>query len=141
MVTLTTGNFNTQVYGSKSVWMVEFYAPWCGHCKKLQPEWDAAARKTKGMVLFGKVNCDEEQSLCQSFGVRGYPTIKYFKPNAKSPSDAEEYQGGREEAGIIKYATELFTKFGGELELNQIISQESFKKECLDSDKSKALLT
>lgn len=141
VVTLTASNFNSQVYGSKHVWLVELYAPWCGHCKKLQPEWDAAARKTKGMVMFGKVNCDEEQSLCQSFGVRGYPTIKYFKPNSQSPSDAEEYQGGREEAGIVKVATDLFAKYGGELELNQIISQDSFKKDCLESDKSKTLMT
>lgn len=141
VVTLTTGNFNSQVYGSKHVWLVEFYAPWCGHCKKLQPEWDAAARKTKGMVMFGKVNCDEEQSLCQPFGVRGYPTIKFFKPSSQSPSDAEEYQGGREEAGIVKVATDLFAKYGGELELNQIISQDSFKKDCLESDKSKPFMT
>ncbi len=104
--------------------------------QKLQPEWEAAARKLKGSVMLGKVNCDEQQQLCQSFGVRGYPTIKYFAPQARSQSDVQEYQGGREEAQIIKYATDLFTKYGGDLELNQIVSQESFKKDCLDSDKS-----
>jgi protein disulfide-isomerase A6 len=75
--------------------------------------------------------------LCQSFGVKGYPTIKYFAPQAKSPSDAQEYQGGRDESQIIKYGMDLFTKYGGDLELNQVLSQDSFKKDCLDSDKSK----
>jgi protein disulfide-isomerase A6 len=108
--------------------------------KKLQPEWEGAAKKLKGTVSLGKVNCDEHQQLCQSFGVKGYPTIKYFSPQSKGPSDAQDYQGGREEPQIIKVGMDLFTKYGGDLELNQIVSQDSFKKDCLDSDKSRLVL-
>jgi protein disulfide-isomerase A6 len=137
VVTLTSANFDSKVYNSKSVWLIEFYAPWCGHCKKLQPEWEAAATKLKNMVTLGKVNCDEEQSVCQQFGVRGYPTIKYFTPGTTAPGQAQEYQGGRDESGIVKVGTELFTKYGGDLELNQLVNQASFKKECLESEQSK----
>lgn len=136
VVVLTKDNFASQVYGSKEVWLVEFYAPWCGHCKKLQPEWEGAARKLKNAVKLGKVNCDEQQPLCQEFRVQGYPTIKYFKPGSSGASSAEEYQGSREEAGIVKYGMDLFSKFGGNLEVKQLVSEESFKKDCTESEQS-----
>lgn len=135
-ITLTEDDFSNKVYNSKKVWLVEFYAPWCGHCKKLQPEWEAAAKKVKGSVNLGKVDCTTQQTLCQTFGVRGYPTIKYFPPGSRDHTAAQEYQGGREEPQITKYAMDLFSKYGGELELNQITTQEGFKKDCLDSDNS-----
>lgn len=136
-VTLTDGDFASKVYNSPKVWLVEFYAPWCGHCKKLQPEWEGAAKKVKGAVNLGKVDCTVHQSTCQQFGIQGYPTIKFFPPQSKDRSQAQDYQGGREEAQITKYAMDLFTRYGGDLELKQITSQESFKKDCLDSDNSR----
>jgi len=64
--------------------MIEFYAPWCGHCKALEPEWNASASELKGKVKFGKVDATEEQRLAQQFQVQGYPTIKYFEYGSKS---------------------------------------------------------
>ena len=43
--------------------MVEFYAPWCGHCKKLEPEWNEAATHMKGKVKFAKVDATENNAL------------------------------------------------------------------------------
>jgi protein disulfide-isomerase A6 len=48
VVVLNAGNFDELVLGSKDIWFVEFYAPWCGHCQKLEPEWNQAATKLKG---------------------------------------------------------------------------------------------
>jgi protein disulfide-isomerase A6 len=63
VVVLTQSNFDEVVLGSKDIWFVEFYAPWCGHCKKLEPEWNEAATKLKGQVKLGKVDATVETGL------------------------------------------------------------------------------
>jgi len=63
VIVLTESNFDTMVMQSKDIWIVEFYAPWCGHCKSLEPEYIAAAKKLKGQVKLGKVDATVEQSL------------------------------------------------------------------------------
>jgi len=55
------------VYGSKDIWMVEFYAPWCGHCKALEPEWNEAAAQLKGKVRLAKVDATEQEALGRRF--------------------------------------------------------------------------
>jgi protein disulfide-isomerase A6 len=102
---LTNDNFNELVLGSKDIWLVEFYAPWCGHCQKLEPEWNEAATKLKGQVKLGKVDATVEQSLAQRFGVQGYPTIKVFDyGEGKTDRSARDFEGSRDANAIIAYA-------------------------------------
>jgi protein disulfide-isomerase A6 len=77
-VQLTAANFDSLVMNSDSVWIVEFFAPWCGHCKALAPEWQKAADSLKGIVKFGAVDATVEQQLAARYGIKGYPTIKVF---------------------------------------------------------------
>jgi protein disulfide-isomerase A6 len=59
VIILTDDNFDETVFQSKDIWFVEFYAPWCGHCKKLEPEWNEAAAALKDQVKVAKVDATE----------------------------------------------------------------------------------
>ncbi|KAF9366311.1 hypothetical protein BGX34_004236 [Mortierella sp. NVP85] len=57
-------------------WMIEYYAPWCGHCKALAPVYEELAEVLKGKINVGKVDCTRNEDICRKQKVRGYPTIK-----------------------------------------------------------------
>ncbi|QLQ78700.1 hypothetical protein HG537_0B00490 [Torulaspora globosa] len=82
--------------------LVEFFAPWCGHCKTLGPQFVKAADvlQEKGIPL-AQVDCTEQQELCMAQGIRGYPSLKTFKDHdVENPKD---YEGARSAEAIINY--------------------------------------
>lgn len=83
--------------------LVMFYAPWCGHCKRMKPEFDKAAVTLSANdppVTLAKVDCTEAgKDTCGRFEVRGYPTVKIFRNGELS----QDYNGPREAAGIAKF--------------------------------------
>lgn len=97
---LTPDNFDGFI-ASQEYTIVEFFAPWCGHCKSLAPEWEAAAKKTRKLdppTILAKVDADAHKDLASRYDITGYPTIKIFKGGK-----ASEYEGPREAKGIVKY--------------------------------------
>eukprot|EP01084_Bolivina_argentea_P021372 39703_1 len=101
------GDFKKEVLSSKSLVFVEFFAPWCGHCKNLAPEWAAAAKKLDGVAKLVAVDCTVAEDLAQQYGVQGFPTIKVFGHNKNSPTD---YRGARDSAAIVQTALDEIRK-------------------------------
>ena len=100
MWVLTEENFGEALAQQPDL-LVEFYAPWCGHCKSLAPEYAKAAKrlaKNDPPVHIAKVDATENSNLAQKYGVQGYPTLKYFVSG-----EPTEYTGGRTEDSIYSY--------------------------------------
>jgi len=133
---LTEENFEKEVGKDRGA-LVEFYAPWCGHCKKLAPEYEklgASFKKAKS-ILIGKVDCDEHKSVCTKYGVSGYPTIKWFPKGSLEP---QKYEGARTAEALAEFVN---TEGGTNVKLAAIpssvvvLSPDNFDKVVLDETK------
>jgi protein disulfide-isomerase A6 len=128
-IELTADNFQqTVVNQNKDVFMVIFYAPWCGHCKSAMPGWDSAAAEAQSGIKFGKIDCTAHQSICGNYGVQGYPTIKAFV-NGK----AEDYSGARDKSSFLSFAESFKDAVKPPKELGQLTSQAIFDDYCIES--------
>lgn len=127
VTTLLDHNFDSIVGSTNQIWIIEFYAPWCGHCQKLLPKFDEAAIQEANLaktanrlpVRFGSVNCDDAPKLKQKYSVEGFPTILYFTPPEGSgpaakglktniaPAAAKEYNGPRTTEALVDVAIRL----------------------------------
>jgi len=99
VLVLTGENFEEAVR-THSPFLVEFYAPWCGHCKSLEPEYEKAATALKAQgISIGKVDATQEEELASKSGVQGFPTLKVFKNGVY----IQDYKGPRTAEGIISF--------------------------------------
>lgn len=100
---LTFDTWEDQTSG-KTVF-VKFFAPWCGHCKKMKPDWDKLMEKyaDSETVLVADVDCIEDgKPLCDEVGVKSFPTIKFG-----SPLDLQDYKLGRDFETLDDFTSEL----------------------------------
>ena len=129
VVTLTAENFQALVLDSKDHWLVEFYAPWCGHCKNLAPEWEEAAQKLSGQVKLGAVDATVHEAIGQKYGIKGFPTIKLFAANSNKAKPVD-YQGARDAPAIVEYALKTLDDAGVPLHTPQILGEKNFETDC-----------
>ncbi|KAG5501822.1 hypothetical protein JKF63_04091 [Porcisia hertigi] len=144
VVQLNAASFDSLVGKDKAA-LVEFYAPWCGHCKAMATEYATLgaayenSQVAKDFLVIGKVDATQERDIGQRFGVTGFPTILYFAPGSLKPM---KYEGGRTADEFAKY---LMSQVNG---LQLIIPKEPQFATELDStnfdavakDPSKAVL-
>jgi len=103
VVVLGPDNFDSVVLDSTKDVFVEFYAPWCGHCKRLTPLWEklSSVFKNEKDVVIANLDADAHKDLGSRFGVSGFPTLIYFPKSDKSGED--RYNGGRELPDLVAH--------------------------------------
>mmetsp|Transcript_60350 Transcript_60350/g.155525 ORF Transcript_60350/g.155525 Transcript_60350/m.155525 type:complete len:477 (-) Transcript_60350:289-1719(-) len=102
VVALNTAIFDQHIAENKYT-LVEFYAPWCGHCKKLAPDYEKAAGNLQELgIPLAKVDATEEKALSQKYGVKGFPTILWFEDGVQS-----EFDGERNADAIVEWVKSM----------------------------------
>ncbi|MBM3232597.1 thioredoxin [Candidatus Pacearchaeota archaeon] len=101
-IELTTGTFDSKT--KKGHWIIDFWASWCGPCKMMAPEFEAAARELKGKVHFGKVNVEDHFELSDRFNIMSIPTTMFFKDGKM----VYAHTGAISKAEILKLVKETF---------------------------------
>jgi len=110
VLSLTKETFDAEL--AKKPLAVKFFAPWCGHCKRLAPTWEEFAKANKeAPFTVAEVDCTAQQELCEKYGIRGYPTVKFLKAG----EDAVEFEGSRTIEAFQSWADGFFKKEHSEL--------------------------
>ncbi|KAI8984046.1 thioredoxin-like protein [Mycotypha africana] len=106
VLVLTDANFDAVMNGAHPPALIEFYAPWCGHCKNLAPTYaelgDAFALQ-KDKVLIAKFDADSNREVAQRYGIQGFPTLKWFPQGVTGADEVEQYQGGRDLTSLANF--------------------------------------
>ena len=102
-IELTNANFDEVIVNSDIPVIVDFWAPWCGPCKMMGPNFEKSAIKFPLKTLFAKVNTENEQHLGGKFGIRSIPTLLIFKDS----KEVHRSSGALDETSL----TNLVTKF------------------------------
>jgi protein disulfide-isomerase A6 len=129
VVVLTPENFDKIVLDSSKDVLVEFYAPWCGHCKSLAPIYDklATVYKPDSHVVIAKVDADKHKELATKYGVSGYPTLIFFPKTDKA---GVKYEAGRDLKDFVAYLNE---KAGTQRTEEGRLSDKAGRLEALDA--------
>ncbi|KAG6549249.1 hypothetical protein Mapa_009235 [Marchantia paleacea] len=104
VVSLTDATFADKVKEKDTVWFIKFFAPWCGHCKRLAPTWEqlGAALEGEDGVEVAHVDCTTSKDTCSKADIRSYPTLKLYY----NGEEYKKYSGTRDLESLKKFAIE-----------------------------------
>lgn len=129
VIELTDDNFDKLVLNSKDMWLVEFIAPWCTHCRYLAPHFATAALELRGKVKLGALDATINTMKSKEYGIDKYPTIKLFVPGAMATP--EDYEGDRTSSAMINYVLGKLAENAPIPDITQILNYTSFNDACV----------
>ncbi|CAI7795704.1 unnamed protein product [Closterium sp. NIES-53] len=108
VVDLTPATFNAIALDPTKHVLVEFYAPWCGHCKQLAPVYEQVAEtfRLESSVVIAKVDADQHTELKDRFAISGFPTLKWFPAGSGADGEGEQYSGERGLVELVRFVNE-----------------------------------
>merc|ERR1719235_1134217 len=104
---LVGSTFESVVMDTSKDVLVKFYAPWCGHCKKLEPVYRDLARKLEGVSTLVVAKMDATENDAEGLDVQGFPTIKFWRGDKKD--DPLDYDGDRDVDSFVQWLEEKVT--------------------------------
>ncbi|GJD10221.1 Probable protein disulfide-isomerase A6 [Galdieria sulphuraria] len=130
VVELNPENFDKIVLDPTKNVLVEFYAPWCGHCKALKPQYEKVAKtfKDSSDVIIASLDADANRDIAQRFDVSGFPTIKFFPATKKK--DVVEYDSGRAAVDFVRFINK---HVGTDLDVGGMPSAEASRIKALET--------
>lgn len=99
VIQLTEGNFDKLTASGE--WLVTISAPWCFHCRNLEPTWKRVAERLVGRTNVAAVNAEEYPALATRFHIPGFPSIFHLRPG-----ETRQYEGDRSEEDLVHFALE-----------------------------------
>ena len=135
----TDASFADDVLNNPYIVMVAYTAPWCGHCKRLEPEWQQAAASlarqsyARNSVRMVWVDATTNPKLTAKYQVKGYPTIKIFPGTSdtkKTAADAKDYQGERTAAAMVQAVLDEVDRTGMPFEIPELTNSTILQDHC-----------
>ncbi|XP_078027250.1 sulfhydryl oxidase 2 [Epinephelus lanceolatus] len=107
LVILSSSSLKPTVFNSSSAWLVQFFSSWCGHCIQYSSTWKALAQDVKDwqqVVNVAVLDCAQEENfdVCKEFGIKFYPTFKYFKAHSPETDRGTPYRGADREIQSVR---------------------------------------
>jgi thiol oxidase len=111
---LDKDNFDYAISDVNKLWIIEFYAAWCGHCQHFAPiirSWSSSIRNWGRLVSIGVIDCgnNDNSEICSRNGIQGYPTMKFFPPGPRDWKKKNEIRG-RDVDGLIESTLDLISE-------------------------------
>ncbi|KAH7648420.1 disulfide isomerase-related protein [Cryptosporidium bovis] len=127
VIELTDDNFDTMVTkDTENSWFIKFYAPWCGHCKSLAPEWEELGNLAQDKIKIAEVDATKHTMLAHRYKIKGFPTILMF-PAGMNGKDPIPYNGPRTANDMFEFGIKFQSK---SVSVKQLTSQEIFENSC-----------
>ncbi|XP_040574574.1 dnaJ homolog subfamily C member 10 [Lepeophtheirus salmonis] len=103
VITLDFNDFRRSVSDTYDYWFINFYNPQCVHCREIAPAWRRLSKKLDGVIRIGAVNCQDSPMLCNSEGIRGFPTLKFYDAHGENQ---KYYDNALQEDDIMDFVLE-----------------------------------